>query len=133
MFLVMGSAFFSDSETALFPLSRLDLQQLLRSGHPHAKTLHSLLVSPRRLIIPMICGNELINIAAVAKMTGILVALYGVSKGGMLSAAVMVPLLLLFGEMMPKTITVFNPVKISPGVVAAPLNLWVRIVSLPRC
>ena len=129
IFLFMGSAFFSGSETALFSLSRLDLQQLLRKGHPNARTLHSLLDSPRKLIISILCGNELINIAAVANMTGILVTLYGAGKGGMLSIAVMVPLLLLFGEVTPKTIAVTNPVRISAGVVAAPLDLWVRIVS----
>ena len=129
VFLLMGSAFFSGSETALFSLSRLDLQQLLRSGHPRARTLQSLLDSPRRLIISILCANELITSAALANMTGILVALYGVGKGGMLSVAVMVPLLLLFGEVTPKTIAVSNPVRVSAGLVATPLNLWVRFVS----
>jgi CBS domain containing-hemolysin-like protein len=129
VFLLMGSAFFSGSETALFSLSRLDLQQLMRSGHPRSETLQSLLDSPRRLIISLLCGNELINIAAVANMTGILVVLYGPGKGGVISVVVMVPLLLLFGEVTPKTIAVTNPVRISAGLVATPLNLWVRFVS----
>jgi CBS domain containing-hemolysin-like protein len=127
--LLAGSAFFSGSETALFSLSRLDLQQLMRSGHPRAETVQSLLDSPRRLIISILCGNELINIAAVANMTGILVTLYGASKGGVLSVALMVPLLLLFGEVTPKTIAVSNPVGVSTTLVATPLNLWVRFIT----
>ncbi|MDP6135448.1 MAG: DUF21 domain-containing protein, partial [Arenicellales bacterium] len=62
--LLGGSAFFSASETALFSLSRLDLQQLRRERSPHSETLHALLDQPRRLIISILTGNELINIAA---------------------------------------------------------------------
>jgi putative hemolysin len=130
--LLLCSAFFSGSETALFSLSRMDLQQLLRAGHPRAKTLQALLDSPRRLIISILCGNELINIAAVANMTGILVLLYGDAKGGIMSVAVMVPLLLLFGEITPKTIAVSNPARVSSGLVAAPMQLWVRLITPVR-
>ena len=63
--LLAGSAFFSGSETALFSLSRLDLRQLRRERHPRSATVHALLDQPRRLIISVLCGNELINIAAV--------------------------------------------------------------------
>ncbi len=127
--LLVGSAFFSGSETALFSLSRLDLQKLRREHNPHAETLHELLDQPRRLIISILCGNELVNIAAAANMTGILVSLYGVERAGWISILVMVPLLLLFGEVTPKTISVSNPVRVSTGMVAAPMSVWVRLVS----
>jgi len=127
--LLCGSAFFSGSETALFSLSRLDLQKLRRERHRHSETLHALLDQPRRLIISILCGNELVNIASAANMTGILVSLYGVERAGLISVLVMVPLLLLFGEVTPKTISVSDPVRISTGVVATPMSLWVRIVS----
>ncbi len=127
--LLCGSAFFSGSETALFSLSRLDLQRLRKERNPHSETLHELLDQPRRLIISILCGNELINIAAVANMTGILFALYGEQRAGLINVLVMVPLVLLFGEVTPKTIAVSNPVRISSGIVATPMNLWVRIVT----
>jgi CBS domain containing-hemolysin-like protein len=127
--LLGGSAFFSGSETALFSLSRLDLQKLRRERHRHSETLHALLDQPRRLIISILCGNELVNIASAANMTGILVSLYGVERAGLISVLVMVPLLLLFGEVTPKTISVSDPVRISTRVVATPMSLWVRIVS----
>jgi len=127
--LLFGSAFFSGSETALFSLSRLDLQKLRRERQRHSETLHALLDQPRRLIISILCGNELVNIAAAANMTGILVSLYGVDRAGLISILVMVPLLLLFGEVTPKTISVSNPVRISTGIVATPMSLWVRIVT----
>jgi putative hemolysin len=127
--LLCGSAFFSGSETALFSLSRLDLQKLRRERHPHSESLHALLDQPRRLIISILCGNELVNIAASANMAGILVTLYGVERAAMITIMVMVPLLLLFGEVTPKTIAVSDPVRISTGIVARPMNLWVRMVA----
>ncbi len=65
-FLLIGSAFFSSSETALFSLSQLDLQKLRRDANPRTNTLYRLLEQPRRLIISVLCGNELINVAAAA-------------------------------------------------------------------
>jgi len=127
--LLTGSAFFSGSETALFSLSRLDLQKLRRERNRHSETLHALLDQPRRLIISILCGNELVNIAAAANMTGILVSLYGPERAGWVTLIVMVPLLLLLGEVTPKTISVSNPVRISTRLVAAPMNVWVKLVA----
>ena len=127
--LLICSAFFSGSETALFSLSRLDLQKLRRERNRHSETLHALLDQPRRLIMSILCGNELVNIAAAANMAGILVALYGVERAGVITVLIMVPLLLLFGEVTPKTIAVSNPVRVSTGVVAWPMSLWVKLVT----
>jgi putative hemolysin len=127
--LLFGSAFFSGSETALFSLSRLDLQKLRRERNRHTETLHALLDQPRRLIISILCGNELVNIAAAANMTGMLVALYSVERAGWISVLIMVPMLLLFGEVTPKTISVSNPVRVSTGMVATPMSLWVRMIA----
>ena len=129
VFLFLGSAFFSGSETALFSLSRMDLQRLRRERNKHSETLHALLDQPRRLIISILSGNELVNIAAAANMTGILVILYGPERAGWINLLVMVPLILLFGEVTPKTIAVSNPVRISAGIVAAPMSLWVKLVT----
>ncbi|MBK5930864.1 hemolysin family protein [Halochromatium salexigens] len=127
--LLIGSAFFSGSETALFSLSRLDLQELRRRRHRQIDTLQALLDQPRRLIISVLCGNQLINVAAVANMTGILMVLYGEERAGVINVLVMVPLLLLLGEVTPKTIAMSNPVRISAGLVAAPMSVWVRLVT----
>jgi CBS domain containing-hemolysin-like protein len=127
--LLFCSAFFSSSETALFSLSRLDLQQLRRERNPHSEALHALLDQPRRLIISILTGNELVNIAATINAAGILVTLYGEDRAGWISIIVMVPLVLLLGEMMPKTIAVSNPVRFSTTIVAAPMSLWVRLIA----
>lgn len=127
--LLIGSGFFSCSETALFSLSRLDLQRLRKERNPYSESIHALLDQPRRLIISILCGNELVNVASAANMAGILVHLYGAEKAGWITTLVMVPLLLLFGEVTPKTIAVADPVRVTTGVVAAPMSLWVKLVA----
>jgi magnesium and cobalt exporter, CNNM family len=127
--LLTGSALFSSSETALFSLTRLDLKNLHTQRHPLSGTIHSLLEQPRRLIISILCGNELINIAAAANMTVILIALYGEAKAGWITLLIMVPLLLLFGEVTPKTIAVSNPVTVSTRIVVPVIRVWIRLVA----
>lgn len=130
--LMIGSAFFSSSETALFSLSQLDLQKLRRERHPRTNTLYRLLEQPRRLIISILCGNELINVAASANMAAILVLLYDPAKAEWINVLFMVPLLLLVGEVTPKTIAVSDPVRYSTRIVAAPLMLWVQFITPVR-
>lgn len=127
--LLCTSAFFSASETALFALSHLDLRQLRRERHAHAQTLHALLDEPRKLIVSILCGNELVNIAAVANMTGILIALFGSARAGWISVLVMLPLLLLLGEVTPKTVAVSDPRSVAADVVAGPMSVWVRLIA----
>ena len=127
--LLLGSAYFSGSETALFSLSRLDLQKLRRERNRHSDALHELLDHPRRLIISILCGNELVNIASAANMAGLLVVFYGPERAGVVTVLVMIPLLLLLGEVTPKTIAVSSPVTVSTRIVAGPMTLWVRAVT----
>ncbi len=127
--LLICSAFFSSSETALFSLSRLDLQQLRREQNPRSETIHELLDQPRRLIISILSGNELVNVAATVNMAFILLVLYEPEKVVLINLLVMVPLMLLFGEVTPKTIAVSNPVRYSTRIVARPLAFWIRLIS----
>lgn len=127
--LLVCSAFFSSSETALFSLSRLDLQQLRREQNPHSETIHELLDQPRRLIISILSGNELVNIAAAANMASILISLYASDKVVIINLLVMVPLFLLMGEVTPKTIAVSNPIRYSTRIVAEPLALWIKLIA----
>ncbi len=128
--LFAGSAFFSSSETALFSLSQADLQRLRREKNPQAGRIRRLLDEPRQLIVSILCGNELINIAASVNLAGILLALYGdPGKAALFNVLVMFPLLLVLGEITPKTIAVSDPIKISTKVVAAPMTSWVSLVA----
>ncbi len=127
--LFAGSAFFSMSETSLFSLSRLDLQKLRRQKHAQSENLHRLLDSPRQLIISILCGNELLNIAASINLAGLLLALYGRPDAAAIANIVlMFPLVMLLGEVTPKTLAVTNPVGIASKI-SAPMSAWVNFIA----
>ncbi len=125
---LIGSAVFSGSETALFSLSRIDLQQLRNRRAPHSESIHAMLDEPRRLIISILCGNELVNIASSANMAGMLLMAFG-EDAGWANILVMVPLLLLVGEVTPKTIAVNYPLDFAQGISARILPRWIYIVT----
>lgn len=125
---LLSSAVFSGSETALFALSRIDLQQLRNTRDPHSESIHAMLDEPRRLIISILCGNELVNVASAANMTAILLVLFG-EDAGWINILVMVPMLLLVGEVTPKTIAVNFPVGFAKNVSTRILPKWIYLVT----
>ncbi len=128
--LFAGSALFSMSETALFSLRETDLQRLERQQRPKARQLRELLDEPRQLIISILCGNELINIAATVNLAGIFLVLYpNPAAAGVANTLVMLPLLLLFGEVTPKTAAVQQPVLLCTKVIGPVISYWVKIVA----
>ncbi len=127
--LLTMSATFSGSEVALFSLSRIDLQRLRNSRDKDSETIHALLHEPRRLIISLLCGNELVNIASAANMASILVMLYGEDDASWINILVMVPMLLLFGEVTPKTIAVSNAMGFAKNISARVLPKWIQIIA----
>ena len=123
------SAVFSGSETALFSLSRIDLQKLRQSRHRDSETIHAMLDEPRRLIISILCGNELVNIASAANMAAILLLVFGEQDVGWINILIMVPLLLLIGEVTPKTVAVSFPIKFSTNISARLLPRWMTLIT----
>jgi CBS domain containing-hemolysin-like protein len=103
------SAFFSSSETSLFSLSRLQLEQLRRDRHPRSELIHRLLGQPRRLIVTILIGNEFVNVAASALSATVIIHLWG-QEQKWLNLVIMVPALLLFGEITPKALAIRNNV-----------------------
>ncbi len=130
--LLCASAFFSGSEVALFSLSKMDLDRLRRERHPQVGNLYGLLEQPRRLIISILCGNEFVNIAAAANMAAILLSLFGEAEAGLINLLIMVPMLLLVGEVTPKTIAISDPVRISTRLIASPMSVWVKAITPVR-
>ncbi len=129
VFLLASSAIFSGSETALFSLSRIDLQKLRQARDKHSESIHAMLDEPRRLIISILCGNELVNIASAVNMTGILLLVFSEQEVGWINILIMVQLLLLIGEVTPKTIAVSTPVKFSTRVSARILPRWILFIT----
>jgi putative hemolysin len=105
--LMLLSAFFSSSETSLFSLSQMQLDQMRKDGNPRITLIQRLLSQPRRLIVTILIGNELVNVAASVISAAVVIQLLG-AENKWINLFVMVPLLLLFGEITPKTLAIRN-------------------------
>lgn len=108
--LLMLSSFFSGSETGLYSLNRYRLRHLARAGHRGAVLADRLMQRPDRIIGIVLLGNTLINAFATAIATLIAIEVGGDSA--VLVATILVALvLLIFGEVAPKTLAILHPEK----------------------
>ena len=121
-FLIILSAFFSSSETAMIALNRYRLRHLAQEGNRSAIISEKLLARPDRLIGLILLGNNLVNIIAATVSTLIGMRLLG-DIGVALSPFVLVVVFLIFAEVMPKTLAAFNPERIAfpASYILAPL------------
>ncbi len=126
VFLMLCSAGFSASETALFSLPRPRVRAMRREGGTGAR-ISALLDMPRRLITSILMGNEIVNIAASALFTGAVVAYLEPGKRW-LAPVFMTPLLMIFGEVTPKSLAARYPERFS-RLLAHPISLFARAIS----
>ena len=106
--LLMLSAFFSSSETALMTLNRYRLQHLVKQGHKSAKKAQRLLKRPDRLLGLILLGNNFVNILASSLATIIGMRLMG-DEGIALAAGILTLVVLIFSEVAPKTLAALKP------------------------
>jgi len=116
--LLVLSALFSGSETALTAVSRARLHQLERRGVRRAARVNRLIARPERLIGAILLGNNLVNILASALATSILIAMFG-NAGVAYATMIMTALVVIFSEVLPKTYALNRPNR--TALAAAPL------------
>ncbi len=119
------SAFFSASETALTAASRARMHALEKNGDRRAALVNRLLASRARLIGTTLLGNTLVTTGASAFATSILVALTG-ERGALYATGLMTVLLLVFAEVMPKTVAINYPDRTSL-LVARAISIFVAV------
>lgn len=105
--LLFLSAFFSSSETALVSMSRLRVRHLVKQGKPGARALKKLKDDPKRLLITILIGNNLVNVSASALATLIAMDIFK-SNAVSYAIGIMTFLLLVFGEITPKTFATYH-------------------------
>ena len=110
--LILLSAFFSGSETGLMTLNRYRLRHLAEKGHPGAQRAARLLERPDRLIGLILLGNNFVNILASMLTTLIALRLWGES-GIAIAAGILTLVVLIFAEVMPKTLAALHPERIA--------------------
>jgi len=114
-FLFWSLVFFTSSEAALFGLGRVGLQKLKEEAHPRHPLIERLLSRPRQLIISILIGNETVNVAISSLTSALFIGLWG-DTAKWLAIPVVVFVILLFGEVIPKNIAIRHPEKVAPLV-----------------
>lgn len=126
-FLLLLSAFFSGSETALTAASRPLMHQLENSGNSRAETINRLNEKRERLIGAILLGNNLVNIMASALATSVMISLFG-EPGVAYATLSMTLLVLIFAEILPKTYAIRNANRMSLTI-APTVNALVFILA----
>jgi Mg2+/Co2+ transporter CorB len=124
---LLVSAFFAASETALTGASRASMLRLWKQGNREAGVVSSLFNMRERLIGALLLGNNIANIGASALATGIFTAWFG-EVGVLYATAVMTVMVVIFAEVLPKTIAINAPDRISL-LVARPMKLTVYLLG----
>jgi putative hemolysin len=125
--LILLSGFFSSSETSLFSLNKLQLEQMRRDNNPRINLIERLLSEPRRLIVTILIGNEFVNVAASVISAAIVIDLLGAGNK-MVNLFIMVPILLLVGEITPKTLALRNNTAFATFQ-SRPIDLFARLIT----
>lgn len=106
------SSLFSASETALMSLSKIRIRQMLEDNVKGAARVNRLLSDPNKLLSTILIGNNLVNIGASSLMTSLAIDIFG-NKGVGIATGIMTLLVLIFGEITPKSLAAQNSEKLS--------------------
>ncbi|KMV72471.1 HlyC/CorC family transporter [Rosenbergiella epipactidis] len=110
--MVLVSAWFAGSETGMMTLNRYKLRHHAKQGNRAAKRVEKLLKRPDLLISLVLIGNNLVNILASSLATIVGMRLYG-NAGVAIATGVLTFVVLIFAEVLPKTIAALYPEKVA--------------------
>ena len=125
---IVAAAFFAGAETALTAASRARMHALEMAGDKRAKLVTRLIGMRSRLISAMLLGGQLVTIGSSAIATSLMLDLYG-EHGVWAATLIMTALIVVFGEVTPKTIAIAHPDRVS--LLIAPLVLFFVTVFGP--
>ncbi|MEL7596709.1 MAG: hemolysin family protein [Clostridiaceae bacterium] len=110
--LLFFSALFSASETALMSLSKIRVRHMVESKVRGAKIVSKMIDNPNKLLSGILIGNNIVNIGASALATKLAMDFFGAAGVG-IATAIMTVLVLIFGEITPKSLAANNAEKVS--------------------
>ena len=126
--MILVSAWFAGSETGMMTLNRYKLRHQAKHGNRAARRVEKLLRRPDRLLSLVLIGNNLVNILASALATIVGMRLHG-DEGVAIATGILTFCVLVFAEVLPKTIAALNPEKVAfpSSILLGPL----QIVMMP--
>ncbi|MBR4847201.1 MAG: HlyC/CorC family transporter [Phascolarctobacterium sp.] len=129
IFCVLFSGYFSATETAFSSLNRIRVKNLAEKGDKKAKLVLDLLENFDSLLSTILIGNNIVNIACASVATLLFVKLLGEEQGPSVATIVITIVVLIFGEVTPKSIAKENPEKFA--MFAAPFLNVLMIILTP--
>ena len=127
--LIIISGFFSATETAYFSMNKIRLKALANEGNKRAKKALKLSEDMDSLLYTILIGNNLVNIATTAIATVLFIDLLGADLGATVATIVITIVVLMFGEITPKSIAKNVPERFA--MIAAPILRPIEILFTP--
>lgn len=112
LILLLLSAFFSSAETAMTTVNRIYIMSLVNEGNKRAKTLQKIIDNPGKLLSTILIGNNIVNLSASSLATTWTTRVLGNAFVG-IATGILTLLVLLFGEITPKTMATLYAEKLS--------------------
>ncbi len=106
------SAFFSSAETSLTTVNKLRIRSLMEEGVRGAKRINDLIEEPSKMISAILIGNNIVNLSASSLTTSLIIDL-GFSAYAAVGTGILTLLVLVFGEITPKTLATMNAEKLA--------------------
>jgi putative hemolysin len=124
--LIVFSAFFSLSETALFSVSRMRIRHLAETGNKKAKIVFGMLEKPEQFLTAILISNNIVNITASVLATDAAIRIFG-DPGVAIATGTMTLFILVFGEVFPKTLATRNAEFITM-LIADPIIVLIKVL-----
>lgn len=112
LILLMLSAFFSGTETALFSLKKADLHRFSESKKNRENSIARMMKDPEKILITLLIGNLFVNLSLTAITTNFMLSYFG-NFGHLITIALVTPLIIILSEITPKIIAINNYINIS--------------------
>ena len=128
LFILLGlSAFFSSAETALTTVNRIRMRSLADEGNKRAKMVLKITDNSGKMLSAILIGNNIVNLSASSLTTTIAIT-FGAPMAVAIATGIITVLILIFGEITPKTVATINSDKLSL-VYAYPIHFIMTIVT----
>lgn len=121
------SAFFSSSETALTTVNQIRMRTLADNGDKRAARVLHVTGNPGKMLSAILIGNNIVNLSASSISTSLAIHLFG-NTGAGIATGILTFLILIFGEVTPKTMATIKADSMSLTV-AAPIGLLMKILT----
>ena len=107
------SAFFSSAETALTTVNKMRIRSLMEDGVKRAKTVNNLVEEPSKMLGAILIGNNIVNLSASSLTTTLAINHFNSDYGAGIATGILTLLILIFGEITPKTLATIYAEKLS--------------------